>query len=170
MISLRPNRSTVAELTTELNEVNRNDVNLWEKFEVDSRPFRERIMDLQAELEKLPQIVMPIKHQFCDGLYLRTIWVPAGTLVVTRIYKIEQANIISQGEVSIRSEFGGFRVNGPYIFTAKAGTKRAIYHHTNVMWTSVMPSNSRDIGKNEDRVYASSYEEFDALFPIAEAV
>ena len=54
MISLRPNRSTVAELTTELNEVNRNDVNLWEKFEVDDRPFRERIMDLQAELEKLP--------------------------------------------------------------------------------------------------------------------
>ena len=166
MITLKPRQ--VDKAKDKILKAHANDFSDLLNFDDPSMPFRERIMLLQAKLESFPQMEIPIRHQFCDGLYARTVWVPGNIMTVTRIYKVDHVVVISEGEVSIRSEFGGGRAKAPHIFTAKAGSKRAIFHHTDVVWTTVLPSTSSDIGENEDRVYASSYEEFDALFPLAE--
>ena len=130
-------------------------------FDDSSMTFRERIVALEAKLMAMPQVDVRIEHQFVEGLYARTMYAPKGILIVSRLYKVPQINIISVGDVSYRSEHGGGRFHGPHIFEAPSSSKRAIYCHTDTVWTTMLPSSSSDIRQNEDHVYAATYEDLD---------
>jgi hypothetical protein len=47
------------------------------------------IYRLEAELLKLPQVEMPVDHDFCNGLYARTMHIPAGTVLTGAVHKDE---------------------------------------------------------------------------------
>ncbi len=46
------------------------------------RSVRAAIERLQGELIKLPQYEPKTQHYFADGMYLRTVWSPAGSVIV----------------------------------------------------------------------------------------
>jgi hypothetical protein len=116
-------------------------------------PAQKTVDKMQAAMKRLPQVDCPLVHRFTPGLYVREIHVPAGTLVISKIFKAEFPFIISQGKVSIWVEGVGVKkLEAPYFSITKAGMRRIIFHHTDVVLTTLHPTNLTDINQIEDEV------------------
>ncbi len=88
---------------------------------------REAIEALQRELVKLPQADNLItQHHFADGMYCRTLWRPAGTLIVGKVHKREHFYIVASGRVLVTTEEGVKELTGTTVVVSKPGTKRAV--------------------------------------------
>lgn len=124
---------------------------------------RRQLFELQAAAgRELQPVDCPLQHSFIDGVYVRTIFIPAGTVIVGKIHKHSHANILSQGEVSVMTEEGGLqRLKGPLTMTSPAGCKRAVYAHTDTTWTTIHRTDETDLEKIEDWVIAKTYEEYE---------
>lgn len=123
---------------------------------------RQRLYLLQAALGDMPEANCPLQHVFAPGAYARTIFIPAGTVIVGKIHKHQHLNILSQGSVSVFTEAGGVeRLSGPLTMVSPAGTKRAVYAETDAVWTTIHLTNETDLEKIEDEVIAKTYEEYE---------
>lgn len=109
-----------------------------------------KIERLESELANLPQQEMPLNHILTDGQYTRSIFMPTGTLLTSRIHLYEHPFIISAGSVSVWSdEFGWQLLNAPHIGVTKPGTRRILYIHQDCIWTTIHlnPNNETDPDK-----------------------
>lgn len=106
------------------------------------------IVDFQESLVKwmeennFPNIAgeLPIENIFNPGLYTRSIFIPAGTVVVGRCHAHEHLSMIIQGTVAVADEFNGVCLyEAPYHFTSLVGTKRLVYAVTDVLWSTFHP-------------------------------
>jgi hypothetical protein len=121
-----------------------------------------QINEYKAE-HGLPDPELPLWHAFAPGAYARTIFIPAGTLVVGKIHKHAHLNILIRGRVSVATEEGPMELEAPRVMTSKAGTKRVVYTHEPTLWTTIHLTDKTDIEQIEDEIIAKSYEEYDAL-------
>ncbi len=105
----------------------------------------------------------PLKHSFSDGIYVREIFIPEGATVVGKIHKHDHPNFLMSGTVVVATEFGREKLTGPISMISKAGTKRALYAVTDLVWITVHhnPTNTQNLSEIEKEVIADSYEEFD---------
>lgn len=121
-----------------------------------------QINEYKAE-HGLPDPEMPLWHAFAPGAYARTIFIPAGTLVVGKIHKHAHLNILIRGRVSVATEEGPLELEAPRVMTSKAGTKRVVYAHEPVLWTTIHLTDKTDIAEIEDEIIAKSYDDYDAM-------
>lgn len=83
------------------------------------------IYRLEAELLKLPQVDMPVDHDFCNGLYARTMHIPAGTVLTGAIHKEESFFLVRKGELIVSTDNGPRKLIPGDMSVSKIGTKRA---------------------------------------------
>ncbi|HUT76403.1 MAG TPA: hypothetical protein VM285_01890 [Polyangia bacterium] len=89
--------------------------------------------------------LLRLTHRFTPGLYTRECFIPAGTLVVTKIHKTEHPFAILQGHLSVYSEEGGAGyLEGPYLGVTQPGTQRVIFAHTDSVWVTFHPTLKTD--------------------------
>ncbi len=130
--------------------------------------LREAIVRLEEEIrQRYPDDVilgdsevMPLKHSFADGIYVREIFIPKGMLIVGKIHKHTHPNFLLQGEVIVVTESGGKeRLKAPLSLISAAGTKRVVLSLTDTVWVTVHenPENLRDIAQLEERIIAKDY-------------
>jgi hypothetical protein len=97
---------------------------------VDGVSMREKIARLQDELLKLPQYEPKTQHYFANGMYLRTLWSPAGSRIVGAVHKTEHFYAVLTGHVQVATDEGVIELNanrdGPQILVCPVGTKRAV--------------------------------------------
>lgn len=125
---------------------------------------RELIAKVEAAaLLSTTQIEVPITHHFSKAVYAREMKLPKGALIVGKIHKFENLNILSQGEVSVLSIDGVKRVKAPHTFVASSGAKRMIYAHEDCVWTTVHGTELRDVDKIEDEFIVKTYDELPLL-------
>lgn len=119
-----------------------------------STTIQQRVSAAQRVMLKLPQVPCPLDHEFVRQFYVRTIHVPAGTLVVSKIFKADFPFFISNGKVSVWVEGQGvIHREAPYWGFTKAGTRRIIMHHTDVDWTTLhFVGELRDVEEIEEQV------------------
>lgn len=125
--------------------------------------IRQNLYALQAEVADWPEVDCPLQHLFAPDIYIRTIFIPAGTCIVGKIHKHAHANILSSGKVTVVTESGGKEdLEGPIQMISEPGTKRAVYAHTNVVWTTIHPNptNTTNVDEIEEFVIAKTYEEY----------
>ena len=125
---------------------------------------RNSIYDLQALLIDVPDSLDAqecedkyITHFFAPGVYARQMFIPAGMVAVGKIHKTAHVSIISCGKISVTTENGTETFEGPYTFINTPGEKRAVYAHTDTVWTTIHPTNETDIRKIEEEVIAKDY-------------
>ena len=99
----------------------------------------------------------PVKHTFTDGYYMREIFSPAGQLLISKIHKREHAYFLMEGELSILTEEGVFRIKAPHQGITKPGTKRVIYTHSDVSFITVHSTNKKTVEEVEEEVIAKDY-------------
>ncbi len=100
-----------------------------------------RVFALQHEMDKLihpsKRTPLPLRHFFANGVYVREISMPAGAVVVGHIHKHEHVAIMIQGDMSVYDETGLQRIEAPHTFISRAGVKRALYIHEDVIFTTI---------------------------------
>jgi hypothetical protein len=134
-----------------------------------SGAIRESILDFQDFLSKEEgaffgdSVHCPLKHSFADGIYVREIFIPAGTYIVGKIHKHQHPNFLLSGTVNVITEGGGEEtLTGPLSIISPPGTKRALFSITDLVWVTVHhnPTNTQDLEKLEKIIIAESYDHY----------
>ncbi len=131
---------------------------------VPKEEIRTRLARLEDMMSQMPQIDPPLKHTFTTGVYMREIFIPAGTCIVGKIHKHAHVNFISYGHVTVVTENGGTEdLHGPCTMVSPAGTKRALIAHTDTVWTTIHanPDDETDLEKLERAIIAKDYAELE---------
>ena len=124
--------------------------------------IRRKLYELQAAMDGLPDVECPLQHTFAPGVYVRTIFIPAGSVVVGKIHKHSHANVLSQGHVTVLTEGGGLQeLLGPITMVSEPGTKRAVYAHTDTVWTTIHPTNKTELADIEEETIAKDYADYE---------
>jgi hypothetical protein len=112
--------------------------------------FREKIGSLIDTMRKMEQIECPVTHHFSPGLYLREIFMPAGTAVVGRIHKTEHFNILVKGRcLIVHDDFRREELCAPMVFVSKAGVQKALYILEDMIWMTTHVSEETDLATLE---------------------
>jgi hypothetical protein len=128
--------------------------------------LREKILDLEKALSNAPGAVfgdsamLPLKHSFAPGVYVREIFIPKGSILTGKIHRHAHPNFLMKGEVIVVTEKSGReRLKAPLSMISEAGTKRAIIALEDTVWVTVHVTNETDLKKIEDYVIAPTYED-----------
>lgn len=119
-------------------------------------PSIEKIFQLEHEMRKFDdseiitkELDESINHYFAKGLYVRELFIPKGTLFTGKIHKTEHINIIPKGDITVWTESGMQRLNGPHIFVSQPGTKRVGLAHEDTIWVNIHHTFETDLSKIE---------------------
>lgn len=113
------------------------------------QPTRADIERLERDMLAMPQIEIQTEHSFGPGFYARTITIPAGATVTGKVHKTEHIFMVIKGDITLVTEHGTARVQGPYQCVCAPGTKRAGYAHTDVVCTNIHITDETDLAALE---------------------
>jgi hypothetical protein len=91
---------------------------------------------LEEIILQAPQIDLMTTHNLAGGMYGRTIYLDAGTVLTGAIHKTDHLNIVF-GDISVTTDDGMKRLTGFHVIETKAGMKRAGYAHGATAWTTI---------------------------------
>ena len=126
--------------------------------------YRNAVISLEEAMEREfgksdPDSIAPVNHYMCEGNYAREIFIPKDTCVVGKLHKHEHINVISKGRCLVVTEDGREELEAPLTFISKPGIKRAVYALEDVVWTTIHPTESKDLEQIEEEVIAKGYDE-----------
>lgn len=105
----------------------------------------DKVDAIQAAIERMPQVELPLTHRFTPGMYIRTIFMPKGTLVVSRIHKTEHPFIVTRGACAVWDERAGWKeIKAGHIGITMPGTRRILYIYEDAEWTTFHATELRD--------------------------
>ncbi len=105
------------------------------------------------------QAECPVTHQFTPGLYIREIFIPAGTLLTSGIHRTEHPFVVSVGIIDVISENEGkVQYVAPHFGITKPNTHRVLYAHTDVVWTTFHPTTKTNV----EEILGDLFEDRDA--------
>jgi hypothetical protein len=91
---------------------------------------------LEAELLKLPQIDMPVEHEFCAGLYARTMHIPSGAVLTGAIHRHDCFFVVRHGVLLVSDGGQSVELSAGDMRITPAGSKRAGVALTDVVVTT----------------------------------
>lgn len=122
---------------------------------------RDNLHELERRLGLMPQVELRVDHAFAEGIYTRTMYIPAGVALVGHIHKHPCLNIVPVGDIIVATETGVRRIVAPVMpFHSAAGTKRAGWAQRDTVWITVHanPTNERNVAVLEDFLIAQGYD------------
>ena len=107
--------------------------------------------------------LVPIKHYFMDGVYIREMTMKKGVAVIGAIHKHLHMCFLLTGRITVMNEEETIDHIAPCFIISKPGVKRVLYAHEDSMWfnTHKNPSNTKDVKQLEKEIVAISYEEYE---------
>lgn len=123
--------------------------------------IRDSVLRMEAELLKLPQVELKIRHFFADGVYAREMTVPKGVAVCGRIHLQSQINIVSRGDFLVTTDNGPVRVGPGFTVVSPPGTKRAGYALEETVWTTILGTELTDPEVIYETLTAASFDELE---------
>ncbi len=129
------------------------------------REMRTLIFDLENSMKTLPDYLtadqFKTTHHFQPGVYIRELFIPKNMVLTGRIHKTQHLNILSQGKMSVWTEDGIKTLQSSHVMQSLPGIKRVGYAHEDSVWITIHanPSDERDLGKVESRLFADTFEE-----------
>lgn len=105
-----------------------------------------------------PRVDCPVVHRFTPGLYIREIFIPAGTLLTSMEHRFEHPFVISKGRIEVFSENEGAVVyEAPHCGITKPGTRRGLLAITDTVWTTFHVTDETDVEKIGDAILAPHF-------------
>jgi hypothetical protein len=108
---------------------------------------------VEEGVSRLAEVDAPVTHRFTPGLYIREIFIPANTLLTSRIHLTEHPFVVSAGDISVWTKEGGtMRLRAPYCGITRPGTRRILFAHEDTIWTTFHPTTETDPEKIVEQV------------------
>lgn len=129
---------------------------------------RGQLLAFEAALAQVPGAVFgdsdlcPLTHHFGDGIYMREMFLPAGTLLTGKIHKHAHPVFLVRGALRLMTEAGGVEeLHAPLAFMAPPGVKRAALALEDTVWITVHVTASRDLPTIEAALIAPTFQDYD---------
>ena len=120
----------------------------------------EKLFAIEAVLLQMPQVEVPLRHCFGNKVYVREMTAPKGSILIGKMHKYKQVNIVVKGDISVLTEDGWKRLKAGDMFESPAGIKRAGFTHEDTVWTTICGTEETDPDKALDELTIGSYQEF----------
>jgi quercetin dioxygenase-like cupin family protein len=117
-----------------------------------------KVHRLQATMAAMPQVDLQTTHALSGGVYARTVFIPAGCVVVGATHKQDHVCIID-GDIETILEGEQRRITGRVVINGTKGVKRAVVAHEDTLWTTVCATELTDL----DAIEAALVEEPELL-------
>lgn len=119
----------------------------------------EKVRALESVIKELPkedQIDWELltSHHFCEGVYAREFFLPAGTVAVGKMHAKESFFLLVMGDATISTEGGVVqRIRAPYMAVTQPGSKRVVFAHEDTLFLTFHPNpdDERDMERLEAR-------------------
>jgi hypothetical protein len=114
----------------------------------------EALMNAQYDQEAL-RATTETKHYHLKGVYVRSLFIPAGMMLTGKIHNFESIGILAQGRLRI--------TNGTEsIMTVDTpGVKRLGYAETDCTFITVHRTDADSVNEIEDELVSDTFEEFE---------
>jgi hypothetical protein len=122
---------------------------------IEDKNMVEKIDELEVVMaNNFPIVNCPLTHRFTDGLYVREIFMPAGTLITSKIHKTQHQYFILKGAVSVWIDEGEeVYLEAPYIGITEPGTRRVLYIWEDCIWATSHPNpDNETVEEIEERI------------------
>jgi hypothetical protein len=104
---------------------------------------------IESEFLKLPQEPCPVTHRFGPGIYMREVFLPAGSIVIGHHHNFEHMNIFLKGKITFFKDDGAaVEMTAPMTLMGKPGRKIA-YIHEDSIWVNVFSTTETNVEKLE---------------------
>lgn len=129
------------------------------------------VVRLQEVMRELPQAQLQTDHYFADGMYCRTLFRAAGTLIVGKVHKREHFYIVAKGKVQVVTDGEPITYEAGTVLVSQPGTKRAVLALEDSVCLTVHRTKKRNLDKIErELVEPDSRALFDARNNLLEGV
>jgi hypothetical protein len=145
-----------------------------------AKSFRKEVMHLEGFLKTIANGIdivagtkdkpiindsdlIPIRHFFMDGVYIREMTMYKDTVVIGAIHKHLHMCFLLSGKIIVANEEEVIVHTAPCFIVSTPGIKRVLYAEEDSVWynTHKNPSNTEDIGELERDIVAISYKEYE---------
>jgi hypothetical protein len=155
------------------------DLNVREKAEI-AKDFKSAVTELEQNLRNIANgetvvvgtdekpivsdsMLVPIRHFFMDGVYVREMTMYKDTIVVGAIHKHLHMCFLLTGKITVVNEEETVDHIAPCFIVSTPGIKRVLYAHEDSIWynTHKNPSDTEDVEELERDIVAISYKEYE---------
>ncbi len=108
-----------------------------------------QVEQLEYQLSQMPDAFLPTEHLFLPGIYVRKIFMPAGSLLTSMQHKTTHPFVIPSGKLRVMDQVEAVEYEAPFVGVTEAGTKRVLYIHEDTTWLTfhANPENITDPDK-----------------------
>lgn len=90
------------------------------------------------------------EHRFTPGLYTRTITMPAGALITSKIHRTEHPFVIRRGRVRVWDRVHGVQeLTDGHLGITQPGTRRVLFCLEETVWTTFHPTDKTTVDEVE---------------------
>ena len=119
---------------------------------------RAEIQQAEDVLLSLPQIDVPIKHYFGDGVYGREMFLNAGEAFTGAIHLTNHINVLAQGTLLLRTSTSeAEEITAPCVFECPPNTKKMGYAVTDCVFINFIGTDLKDVDEIERTVVTTEY-------------
>lgn len=97
-------------------------------------------------------VVMPLTHRFTDGMYIREIFMPAGTLLTSKIHKTNHPFVVTQGKCVVFDGNKIEHIQGPHTGITEQNTRRLLYIEEDTTWLTFHVTDKTDVHEIEKEI------------------
>jgi hypothetical protein len=109
----------------------------------------DKVRELEAKLEQMPQLELTTHHIIHGGTYSRTVMMPAGSALTGALLTIPTSVIVC-GRATVFIGERTLELDGYNVLPASAGRKQAFYAHTDVWLTMFCATDLQTVAEIED--------------------
>jgi hypothetical protein len=119
------------------------------------------ILALEKVLLTLEQVECPVSHYHIDGVYVRSMFIPAGTVLTGAIHNKENVSILAQGTIRVTNGTESKVITAPYVMVDQSGIKRLGVAETDVTFINVWRTDLTDIDELEKELRSESFDDYE---------
>ena len=131
---------------------------------------RAAIQNLGQEMMKVADYGGDYDHSVVNGMYRRSIFMKAGSLVASKIHTEPNFSFVMKGKARVISEDGDVILTSPAMFITEPGTQRILAIEEDMIFVTMHPNptNSTDFEALEDRLSVLTFDELEKRIPYLE--
>lgn len=116
--------------------------------------------ELSEKMRRLEQVECKETHNFSDGVYVRELFIPKGTIILGKRHRYETCNILLSGSLQLYmgKGVGDKQINAPLLFNSNPGVRKLAYALEDTVFLNIHPTNETDLEKIEKEFIISEKE------------
>jgi hypothetical protein len=122
-----------------------------------------KVEQLEYQMAQMPDGFFPTDHLFLPGIYIRKIFMPAGSMLTSMKHKTNHAFVITSGKLRVMDQYSELEYEAPFVGVTEAGTKRVLYIHEDTTWLC-FHANPENITDPDEMVEYLTYPNENPLF------